>query len=358
MNKNIPWLIVGIAGFILLFLVENMGLRMVEEMANGQSDPMLFRLYPSFPIKLQTMGLERVQEYLFQIKYRWLLLIGFTWFLSTNMESPKVAVPDLKSLQWKVRLFFGVQLVYLPDLFKEITLRNQWKAFYTPLPFFSKILPTFPSIWLLQFLVVFAFAVCAFFILSKWTPSEKLPAWIALAGFLFWTVLLLVFFGYSKIDHTYASLYSGYIFMVIWLFYWKRFPEEGWIGFRLFQAGIWGCYFFSGLEKVFLSGIHWISTEHFQTLCWLHPGTLCEPILSVPFLPELLLTLVLVFQLTTFLQWRFPWWGYVTAIGGLIFHLSTWLVLDVGGWQSPWILMLVFLLPIGKKTATKPSGTS
>jgi hypothetical protein len=61
------------------------------------------------------------------------------------------------------------------------------------------------------------------------------------------------------------------------------------------------------------------------------------------------LATVLAFQLLSLLQWRFPRWGYVTACFGLLFHLGTWLVLDVGGWQSPWIAMLVFLLPLNSK---------
>jgi len=349
MKRWLPWIISAFAGFFLIWGLEPIGESILNSAITENSSPGILRFYPALQIKLKTFGPELLTEFLHQIKFRWLLLILLAGYLISFLKDGiPFQVPE-KSLIWKVRLYFGIQLIYLPDLLKELTVRHQWKAFYSPLPVFREIIPVFPSIWILQFVVIFAFAVCAFFLLSKWKPSDKLPAWIAVAGLVLWTWLLAVFFGFGKIDHTYASLFSANIFLVIWLFYWRRFPEEGYAGFRLFQAGIWGCYFFAGLEKLLLSGWNWIGNQHFQNLCWLHPGPVCEWIGSVPFLPEFTLLTALFFQLATAIQWRFPRWGYVNSIGGLLFHLGTWVIFDVGGWQSPWILMLVFLWPLQNK---------
>ncbi|MFY7847951.1 MAG: hypothetical protein ACOVSS_02725, partial [Bacteroidia bacterium] len=77
-----------------------------------------------------------------------------------------------------------------------------------------------------------------------------------------------------------------------------------------------------------------------------HPGKWCDWFALHPLPAGLALALAIAFQLLSPLQWKFPRWGYVTAISGIAFHLGTWLVLDVGGWQSPWMVMLLFLMPV------------
>jgi hypothetical protein len=348
--KSFPvWAGVAVAGFAILAGMEPFLLGLLDELTKGNGDPRLLQLYPSLPSKLASLGPERIQEFALQIKYRWLILILFAFFIQSGPTEKPGFEPEEKNLIWRIRLFFGIQLVYLPDLLNELTIRFAWRAFYTPLPIFSSLFPDFPPIWIIQFIVIFVFGIAAFFILSKWKPGDFLPALLALSGLILWTFLLAVFFGFGKIDHTYASLFSAYIFLVAWLFYWHSDPGKGFFGFRIFQAGIWGCYFFSGLEKVFLSGFDWAGDAHFQSLCWQHPTALCSTISEISQLPEILMVMVLWFQLATILQWRFPDWGYVTFSGGILFHLSTWLILSVGGWQSPWILMLFMLLPLGKK---------
>jgi hypothetical protein len=349
MKRWLPWILTAVGGFFLIWTLEPFGESILESARAGKSELGILRFYPALQLKLKTFGPELLTEFLLQIKFRWLLLVLLAGYLISFFKGGAPFQVSEKSLIWKVRLYFGIQLIYLPDLLKELTARHQWKAFYAPLPIFRELIPSFPPAWVLQFVVIFAFSVSAFFLVSKWKPSDKLPAWIAVAGLVFWTWLLAVFFGFGKIDHTYASLFSANIFLVLWLFYWRSFPEDGYSGFRLFQAGIWGCYFFAGLEKLLLSGWNWIDDQHFQNLCWVHPETVCKWIGSFSVLPQLVLLMAILFQLATAIQWKFPRWGYVNSIGGLLFHLGTWLIFDVGGWQSPWILMLLFLWPLQNK---------
>jgi hypothetical protein len=206
MKPWLYWIITAFAVFILIWRLEPIGESILESARAGNFESGILRFYPALQLKLRTFGPELLIEFLHQIKFRWLILILLAGFLITFLKDKTPFQVNEKSLIWKVRLYFGIQLIYLPDLLKELTVRHQWKAFYSPLPIFRELIPLFPPIWVLQFVVIFAFAVCAFFLLSKWKPSDKLPAWVALSGLVFWTWLLAVFFGFGKIDHTYASL--------------------------------------------------------------------------------------------------------------------------------------------------------
>jgi hypothetical protein len=118
------------------------------------------------------------------------------------------------------------------------------------------------------------------------------------------------------------------------------------VGHTVFQASIWGCYFFSGWEKIFLSGTDWLSVSHLEVLCLHHTGWACEWRSEMPGLVLGLFGLGWAFQLATALQLRYPFWGWINAGLALVFHVGTGLLLDVGGWQSPWIAMALLLIPL------------
>jgi hypothetical protein len=98
-----------------------------------------------------------------------------------------------------------------------------------------------------------------------------------------------------------------------------------------------------------MSGLAWFVDHHFEQICQNHSTSLCTSITSNPILGSSILFFGFVFQLLSPLQWRFQKWGYVNVFGGLIFHVGTWLLFNVGGWQSPWIFMLLFLWPTNQK---------
>jgi hypothetical protein len=184
----------------------------------------------------------------------------------------------------------------------------------------------------------------AYLVLSTWKPGNWLPAGLSLLQLLIWSYLLLLFFGFGKIDHTYASMMAALLVLPVWLGLWAA-NRMGSGGFKAFQAAIWGCYFFSGLEKVFLSGWNWVRPEHFETLARLHPNGWATNLTQWPMLGSLVLALGLCFQLSAIVLLWYPRWAIPMVCAGIFFHLGTWILLDVGGWQSPWIPMLLFLWP-------------
>jgi len=342
------WIGFGLIVFLSLWALEYLAANLLPVSNQIEPDSFLNTLYPSLQAKLSHYGRNAILEYLGQIKFRGIALVGFFAYLLFSGSRPTLQSKET-DLIWRIRLFFGVQLIYLPDLLNELTVRYSWRAFYSPLPLFGALIPSFPPIWILQFLIIFIFAIAAYFILTQWNPSDWLPSILGSLNLIFWAFLLIVFFGFGKIDHTYASLFSAHIFLVVWLLHWRTLPANGSFGHQIFQAGIWGCYFFSGLEKIFLSGIQWFGQNHFEVLYWLHPTRVGEWILHVPGLGPVLLFCAVIFQLSAVLLWRYPRWGYGFGIFAILFHLGTWVVLGVGGWQSPWILMALFLFPISNK---------
>jgi hypothetical protein len=341
--KNSIWfLISGLGGFVALWFLEGYW---ADLFSTGEND-FPINLIPGFRIKMDSLGPSGIQSIIGQLKFRWLILIGFSWFLQNGFfKNSHLSFSSSQAL-WVVRILTVVQLLYLPDLARELQIRSQWADLYEPLPIWKWVLPSYLPGFFHQWAILLLFGTGAFAILKKW-PFES-GFWILIVGFtlLVWTILLAQFFGFGKIDHTYSSLYSG-----LWgLFIWLIFNRMNWLsanqGFRLFQAFIWCCYFFSGCEKVLFSGFEWLSSSHFSLLSQLHPTQPGNWVMGQPFLASALLFFALCFQLLTPIQWFFPKWGYINAIGAILFHLGTWYLLGIGGWQSPWILTAIFLLPV------------
>lgn len=337
-----PWL--ALAGFLgfwgLEFFFENM-LRNWSQGAGG----FLQMLYPAFSRKWIELGPEAVLQLVKQLKFRWVLVFAFGGMLYWFPQKTGFSTLTDEAIRWRIRLFLVLVMLYLPDLLGELSVRAHWSPFYEPLPLLRFWLPHFPSYGFIQTLAIAFFGLGAWLVLGKWQPSDHGPAIVVSAAFLLWVLFLAWFFGFGKIDHTYASMSMAFLFLVPGLWIWKYHPEEGPLIFKVFQAGIWACYFFSGLEKLLLAGTDWFSSSHFQAMLTLHPNGHGAWLASFPFLSSFLLAAGLLFQLSSLLLWRFPNWAWVFIPAGVLFHLGTWYLFGVGGWQSPWIPMLFFLWP-------------
>lgn len=298
--------------------------------------------------KIHSFGKAQVLTLLPQLKFRWLAICIFGWWLSRSADSSPNY--DESLIRWRVRLFFVVQMLFIPDLLEDLNIRSRWSGFFEPPLLTGLLIREMPPLPLIQFAGLFLFGISAWLVLSKWKTGSLLPAVFALLVWLIWTFLLTVYQSGGVIDHAFASMHSAQFFMAVFLFIWWKFPSDYGLGYRLFQAGIWGCYFFAGLEKVFLSGTDWFSGNQFEMLCLHHPGNFCDWLSNHPGFSSFLLMMVLLFQILSPLQWRYPNWAFVTISAGILFHIGTWLVLNVGDWNSPWICMLFFLLPVKRRT--------
>jgi len=343
-NKtNVRFLLFGLIGFIGFYFGEGLIINIIYDQS-GFFD-FLRSLYPSLAGKLQLEGPQTLIAFSEQLKFRWLIVLIFGYYLFYYAQKEGPSSNESSLVGWKIKLFYVIQLIYLPDLLQELRVRGQWKALFQPLSQFSFFESAFPLQYYIQVSGILIFGCTAILLLAKWKEKDFIPLIISVFILLVWTYLLSLFFGFGKIDHTYASLYSGMLGIVVCQFIIYFNPDKSEFGFKIFQAFIWSCYFFSGLEKVMLSGIDWVQANHFEVLCALHPNQNCEAILPFPVLGSIILVAGLGFQLLSCLQWKWPFWGFVNIAGGIIFHLGTWLIFDIGGWQSPWIIVLIFLWP-------------
>ena len=345
----------GIAGFLLFLFLEDFVFQSLIHPSG--SNIFIQNLYPGLQEKIRIFGDSGILDLVKQLKIRWLLLMGFGFYLFAYSKKMGEITPSQSNIAWRIKLFFVVQLIYLPDLLKELRVRAQWKPLYEPLPQFSFFGSSFPLEYYLQLTGVLIFGLTAVLVLAKWAEKEFIPLTISILIWLGWTFLLSIFLGFGKIDHTYATLYAGMVGTMIYqtIIFLKK-GHNG-LAFGVFQAFIWGCYFFSGMEKITLSGLSWISDEHFNVLCQLHPTKICQYLGGISGLGPILLFFGLAFQLLSCLQWAWPKWGFVTIICGILFHLGTWQIFDIGGWQSPWIVMLLFLWPMNSQKIESQNPT-
>lgn len=340
---SLIFFLLAAAGFALLYGIETIW---GSQIVRGETRlPDAAEKWLSY--RISSIGTESALSFLSQIKFRWILLCLLAWWMGTRSSFPVAA--DENRLRWRIRLFFVFQILYIPDLLAELNIRWRWAGLFEPPLLSSFFLKSMPPLMLVQFCGLFIFGISAWLILSKWKNGTLLPAIFSFVIWVLWTFLLSIYQSGGVTDHTYASMHSGMFFMSAFLLIWWKRPMQTETGHRLFQAGIWSCYFFAGMEKIFISGISWLNPDNFSALCRHHPGANCEWFAEHPGFAFSSLIFTLSFQLLSPLQWQFPRWGYVTAAAGMIFHLATWLILGVGGWQSPWLLMLIFLLPVKMK---------
>jgi len=350
-KNNIPLLFLSaiFVGSGLLFALETV---LVQFLQNTNSEDL--RYFGIFlREKLNNHGPDAILALVPQLKYRWLFLCLFAWWMFSNPT--EAGVTNENQLRWRIRLFFVVQLLYIPDLLTEMNIRWRWASFFEPPLLPGLLLREMPPLILIQFSGLLLFGISAWLVLAKWKNGSFIPALLALLIWGIWAFLLSIYQSGGVTDHAYASLHSALFFMAVFLFIWWKFPALAGTGHRLFQAGIWGCYFFAGLEKAFLSGTDWISGRNIEMLLLHHPSGYSQWIADYPAIGSVLLLFVLLFQLLSPLQWKYPRWSYVTLTSGLLFHTGTWLILNIGGWQSPWLWMLFFLLPVDEKLVESKS---
>jgi hypothetical protein len=169
-----------------------------------------------------------------------------------------------------------------------------------------------------------------------------LPAVLLMQSVLFF-YLQLLFLGFGKIDHTYATLnfaLLAFAFLVI-------NPEASW---PVQSAKVWIAlaYFLAAMEKITLSPIAWLSGESLMHYSLLHVTAYTNIIKYHPWLAPPGSWFTLIFEaglLLSILIGRAHHWIVIGIIG---FHIGTWFLMDIGaGVNNPWVitLIIIFVLP-------------
>ena len=189
----------------------------------------------------------------------------------------------------------------------------------------------------------FWFAIFYVFLLLSFVP--RIASFFWSLSIILVVVLLGFLYGFSKIDHTYATWL--YVSILLPFLLQNKSKVDAW-ALNLMQCVVAMVYLQTGLEKIFISGWDWFSPATLRSHLLLHPTTLGIQIANSPFLCILGSIFMISFQLGFASILFFPKLKYVFLISGVFFHISTFILMNIGGLVSFWYLVYVIYL-LGEK---------
>lgn len=157
------------------------------------------------------------------------------------------------------------------------------------------------------------------------------------------------YFGFEKIDHSFYTFFWVAICLPYYLNENKNgFVRHSW-ALRWMQILIALTYTISALEKLTISGWSWFEAENLQAHLLIHQIPTGIWIAQFPILCSILLIGSLLIQLSfPFILFfrKYTWWAIT---GGIIFHMSTYFLMNIGHWINPWILVYVVFVYLEDK---------
>jgi hypothetical protein len=217
------------------------------------------------------------------------------------------------------------------------------KVFYRPillLKFFNLPFPSETGILILYILFITSCIACIFNFQSIVFSIIALIVFVLIQGYIF---------SFEKFDHGFATYTYSAMVMPFLLWQTSKAKSNGQTHFSdwaipLIRLVICMCYLFSGLEKIFISGIDWIRPESFRAHLLIHETTLGLKIVSSNLLCSLFAIGTILFQLSFISILPYPKLKWVILPIGITFHISTYLLMNVGGYFNPWILVYFFFI--------------
>jgi len=292
-------------------------------------------LYPSIKDKLLTGNIAQIIERADSFVWRiWLLLLFafllFNSFLKLEFNSEK-AEPNSS---WFLFSWHWVQAFFVFDLWIDLQERGDYVNLFQPLPPWSLLFIPFPSTLILWCMALIY--VLGLYLIFK-SGFSWLGSWICWSIFLVFQILQL---GFGKLEHTYIS----FTFASFWIVLFTTKSFFGYLSLARLSIGL--CYLFSGTEKLLLGGKIWLTTGALSAI--VEDGSFLQSLMKNHVWVESGLQYsVLLFQLSApFLSVSKRYYKQF-ALFALIFHLSTYSFLNIGGLVSPWMAaLLVFIIPI------------
>lgn len=307
--------------------------------------------FPRLWIEYKRLGIDEIRNIAHQLILRTDFVLLFLFILLrkpfsfNKIVSSIENIPALRNQKLIIKGYFSFLCIYLIDIGYDLLLHKSISAFYAPGNLLKVIFPEYPNQFSLIIILFIGIISCLLFIFVVNYIFGRLLAFISIIVFI---LLQLIAFSFEKTEHTYSSFnYFGLFICIGLLFINSNSKSQGNTSFYL-NIGLLSvvlCYFFAGIEKVTLSGTHFLEPESFSYFLQLHKNKLSNFLVKTEHGALFTMLYVLVSQL--FICWGllFRQTRKVTALWFILFHISTWLVLGVGGLTSPWIavLLLIFL---------------
>ncbi|OJJ23711.1 hypothetical protein BKI52_05010 [marine bacterium AO1-C] len=310
-------------------------------------------IYPRFGVEKQRFPLAFFLKKADQVVLRFALVsiaIGIFFLLLQSRASFKQKIhhfwdssTSTINIGWQLRGFAGLMLLFTWDWYFYLKNLEQARVFYAPiLPYRLLHLPFPSAYWLLIFCILFWLANLAIIARVK-------VFWSSLVSVFFFLLLQGFMYCFHKVDHTYATLtYAALLIPVLAWYYQKSVQKKqnhmvSW-PWRLIQVMIALVYLQAAVEKLLIGGIEWLQPQNFRAYLYMHPTTLGNWLSQSDFWCVALPLVALVFQLGFISIIFYPRFKWIFLVVGITFHLNTYLLLGIGWYYSPWMLVYFFLI--------------
>ncbi len=364
MKKKVSWFLLLLLPVILYaFIFREYVTLAYQHKAPSWFQQLIHSLYPRFEVEKHRFHVDFFLAKADQVILRYALVLLFLSLLSLWPQKGhfmQSLVKPYSYLHYRrlSLLFYSGLLLYTWDWVLDFPSLIALEPFYKPVLFYDVLDIQIPALAWLQA------AYGLYIIAIGLVMMNYFPVIAASIAAFFLLLFQGYFLSFEKIDHGYSTLTYATLLMpfLLWEVQKERkqdanfFAIKSWSLF-LIQCMIAAVYFLAGWEKVLTSGWHWASQSTFQTYLSLHPTPLSQFIVQQPVLSTLLPLLILLFQFGFIAIFFFPKHQVLFLLGGVLFHVGTKWVMDIGGWISPWIFVYIFFIRWeGKYFRTKLSN--
>jgi len=310
-------------------------------------------IYPRFGVEKQRFPLSFFLQKADQVILRFALVGIMSSIFLLLRQSPAFFRQKIRqywdanttttNFRWQLQGFAGLMLLFTWDWYFYLKNLEQARVFYAPIfPYHLLHLPFPAPHWLLIF--------CGLFWLANITLLAKFKVfWSSLTSVFFFLLLQGYMYCFHKLDHTYATLTYVALLIPVLAWYYQKSIQQGdrqvasW-PWRLMQILITLVYFQAGLEKLFIGGLEWLQPNNFRAYLYMHPTTLGAWLSKSDFWCTVLPLGALTIQLGFISVIFYPRLKWLFIPLGITFHLSTYLLLGIGWFYSPWMLVYIFLI--------------
>ena len=351
------WLFIVLATVLLISnLLYMLWLRplvpaLYEGSAPGLLQHLVEEIYPRLAVEKQrfnvTFFLSRADQVLFRFNLAFILLLVCLnsrqafgkWFIRLASRRD---LPVQQAVMLRI-FFYCCMIGFTLDWYQYLHEYGRAVAFYKPVWFLKILAVPYPGPCTIK--IMFGLFI-TFAMLSA--AGIKTVVFSCLSALLFqlqWAFLS----SFEKINHTYATFGFVALLMPLLLYqqqkgarYIKRWP------LFYIQAAIAGGYFFSGLEKLLISGAEWLNAGTTAFYLSTKHAAAANQLLNFPVILNFSVILILIWQVTfpvILFKKNLRIW-YLPA--GLVFHISTVALLKVGALVNPWVFLYVFFLDMPK----------
>jgi len=313
-------------------------------------------IYPRFAVEKNRLPLDFFMHKSFQIILRCsllFLLAGLFFYSQKKYSRFSTLTANFSSVKTSVHAVIGLRIVFFllllvagKDIYDDLRALLPMEDFFRPISFLKVLHIPFPS-KRESFILYGIFFFACFMGIFGIRPVAF--STLAAVCFILYQAYLNSF---EKMDHGFAPLiYAALLFPFVLFEKYKAKKKNTPIFYswslRLIQIVIALVYFQAGIEKLLISGFHWVSAETFRSYIYLHNAPVGLWVASSDFLSFLLPLCGLVFQLSFPLLLFYPkLLKLPILLTGVLFHLGTVLLFGISHFFNPWLFTYIFFIDL------------